>query len=346
MGEHTSIKWTYIIPTAEGATWNPFRAVDNQTRRTGYMCTKVSKGCDNCYASLINATKPSGLEFEYPVKGSPEADELKKKISFFISDAEGSQTAIDWPLKAKKSRGIFPVSMSDWLGEFVPTAAASHLLGTMLLCQHHIFLPLTKRWRPLTNLVRTFSQQGDLGIAMIEDTLWNTAIIRLKGIRSLLNWDGRQHIRIFNSRFTAAAPWPPRNILFGLTVCTVNEARAAKKYIEEIKMFAPNIRLWVNQGPALEVIDWKELGYTKNHFEWLVWEGESGHKARRAHEAGAEKVIEFGEDQGIPVFIKQMGTIIGLEWDIDTKGEKIPVDHDYYVREFPPIENDYVEWPK
>ena len=43
----TSISWT-------DRTSNPIYAVDKETGKRGWFCTKVSEGCGNCYAEKLN----------------------------------------------------------------------------------------------------------------------------------------------------------------------------------------------------------------------------------------------------------------------------------------------------
>lgn len=361
MARHTSIQWTHIIPGMPGSSWNPIRAeVDG---RIGWMCTKVSKLCLNCYASRINMER--GNLLEYPdIKDEAAIAELKKKVKFHLSH-EG-QTSIDWPLRTQKSRGIFTLSMSDWLGEFVSTQAAATMLAVMLLSQHHIFLPCTKRWKNLRNLMvslsknQVFTQDNMktpkvLSIGLPDGKIWDMSILRLYGLKNKLDWELRGSIKLFNSRFEAYAPWPPKHILFGMSIGTNQEAKALRKYFEQIKEVAPQFRLWVSQEPAIEILDWEKLGYHRGLFEWLAWGGESGYaddpKIRRAHEEGAQKAIDFCSGEEIPLFVKQFGTVIAVEREMktpdgrpDLKGEFIPENDPLYVREFPPIENCYFPW--
>ncbi|WP_417625322.1 hypothetical protein [Paremcibacter congregatus] len=46
----TKIEWTHREGT-KGETWNPIRARNKETGGIGHFCTKVSAGCQNCYAA-------------------------------------------------------------------------------------------------------------------------------------------------------------------------------------------------------------------------------------------------------------------------------------------------------
>jgi len=338
MGTHTGIQWTNIIPDSAGATWNPIRATNLQTGTHGYICTKVSPGCDHCYASAINKSTGNGLE--YPK--IEDRHSLDGKVHVFVS--KENQSSMDWPLRARRSQGIFPVSMSDWLGEFVKTETAAWLLATMLLGQHHIFLPLTKRVKHMRNLIESFTSPTVLGIQVPDTKTYDIAIIRARGIQKDMDWWGRQALKIFNNKYEAMLPWAPSNIIFGVSICTSQEAIAYLKLLREIRKVLPTIRLWVSQEPALDTIDWIGAGYRQGDFDWLVWGGESGYNARPATVESARMAADSAEAMSIPVFIKQFGTVLGLEMDLDWKGENIPDDNPYYVRQFPSIEHSYVPW--
>src|ERR1044071_7418389 len=91
--DHCGIEWTE-------ATWNP---------TTG--CTKVSPGCDRCYAERITKRFP---------KTFPNAFELTLKPE-----------AVSTPLHWKRSRTIFVNSMSDLFHRDVPEAFLESVFDVM-----------------------------------------------------------------------------------------------------------------------------------------------------------------------------------------------------------------------
>ena len=109
MPRSTKIGWTQ-------ATWNPW---------TG--CTKVSAGCDHCYAERV-AKRFAGS------KAFPNGFRLTLHPERF-----------DEPLRWKRPREIFVNSMSDfWLGQ-VPAKAVKKVWDTMVQADWHIYQVLTKR---------------------------------------------------------------------------------------------------------------------------------------------------------------------------------------------------------
>lgn len=111
MADNSSIEWT-------DATWNPV---------TG--CTKITAGCDNCYASRFS-------ERFRGVKGHPFEHGF---------DLTLRPERIEQPLKWKRARMIFVNSMSDLFHKGVPKSFVDKVFDTMEAADWHTFQLLTKR---------------------------------------------------------------------------------------------------------------------------------------------------------------------------------------------------------
>lgn len=111
MSTSTSIEWT-------DATWNPV---------TG--CTKISAGCDNCYAERFS-------ERFRGVVGHP----FERGFDLTLRPERLLQ-----PLSWKKSKRIFVNSMSDLFHKEVPKSFVDHVFDTMEKAHWHQFQLLTKR---------------------------------------------------------------------------------------------------------------------------------------------------------------------------------------------------------
>jgi protein gp37 len=111
MADGSAIEWT-------DATWNPV---------TG--CTKVSRGCDNCYAERF-AERFRG------VAGHP-----------FVAgfDLTLRTERLEQPLVWRRSRMIFVNSMSDLFHKEVPRTFVDRVFDTMERATWHTFQILTKR---------------------------------------------------------------------------------------------------------------------------------------------------------------------------------------------------------
>ena len=118
MADGSAIEWT-------DATWNPI---------TG--CTKISAGCDNCYASRFS-------ERFRGVTGHP----FESGFDLTLRPARLAQ-----PLLWKRSRMVFVNSMSDLFHKGVPEEFVSRVWDTMERANWHTFQVLTKR----SSLMRDF----------------------------------------------------------------------------------------------------------------------------------------------------------------------------------------------
>jgi protein gp37 len=118
MASSTAIEWT-------DATWNPV---------TG--CTKISAGCDHCYAERFS-------ERFRGVPGHPFESGF---------DLTLRPERLETPLKWRQPRMIFVNSMSDLFHKEVPWEFTARVFDTMERADWHTFQVLTKR----SSLMRDF----------------------------------------------------------------------------------------------------------------------------------------------------------------------------------------------
>ncbi len=111
MADNSAIEWT-------NATWNPV---------TG--CTKISTGCDNCYAERFS-------ERFRGVKGHPYENGF---------DLQLRPERLEQPLKWRRPRMIFVNSMSDLFHKHVPVEFIDLVFDTMEQAPRHTLQVLTKR---------------------------------------------------------------------------------------------------------------------------------------------------------------------------------------------------------
>lgn len=111
MADNSAIEWT-------DSTWNPV---------TG--CTKVSRGCDNCYAERF-AERFRG------VPGHPF------EMGFDLALRE---ERLQQPLRWRRPREVFVNSMSDLFHKEVPWSFVDRVFDVMEEADRHVFQILTKR---------------------------------------------------------------------------------------------------------------------------------------------------------------------------------------------------------
>lgn len=125
MASKTTIEWT-------DTTWNPV---------TG--CSKVSRGCDNCYAERFSERFRGVVDhpFESGFDLTLRPDRLEQ------------------PLHWKRSRMIFVNSMSDLFQKEIPIDYVDEVFTTMERADWHIYQVLTKR----SSLLRKYANRRFAG---------------------------------------------------------------------------------------------------------------------------------------------------------------------------------------
>jgi len=130
MGERTRIEWT-------DATWNP---------TTG--CTRVSPGCDHCYAAVL----ANGRLSDVYLKRKPADSTAENRRDPFAVRLWPER--LDYPLRWKDSRRIFVNSMSDLFHIDIPESFQRRIFEVMLKADRHIYQVLTKRPARASRFVR------------------------------------------------------------------------------------------------------------------------------------------------------------------------------------------------
>jgi protein gp37 len=267
VADRSHIEWTQ-------ATWNPL---------VGY--TKVSPGCDRCYAeTLVNR-----------FAGTSKAFPHRFEVVTLRDDRMLTQ-----PLRWKRPRKVFVNSLSDLFHVAVPDQAIARVFAVMAAAQQHTFQLLTKRHARMRSLLsddwfrRTVEElaaehdRGDgvhfawplnnlwLGVS-VEDQHW--ADIRIPALLDT----------------PAAVRWISAEPLLG-PVCldafhsADGHGRAARVACE----------LWP-QG-----------------IDWVVVGGESGLGARPMHPQWARDIRDQCAAAGVPFLFKQWG-----EWAPGASGSDI-----------------------
>lgn len=151
MAMQTGIEWT-------DATWNPASG-----------CTKVSPGCDHCYAERFSE-RFRGI-VGHPFEGGFDLTLRPHKL--------------DEPLKWRRPRRVFVDSMSDLFHKDIPVAFVDRVFETMERANWHVFQVLTKRSSLLRRYVNArYGADGApahiwLGVS-VED---RRALVRVRHLR-------------------------------------------------------------------------------------------------------------------------------------------------------------------
>lgn len=265
----TGIEWT-------DETWNPV---------TG--CTKVSPGCDNCYAERITNRFGGPGAFDTVVL---HPDRL------------------DAPRHWRKPRRVFVNSMSDLFHDDVPDEFIARVFAVMAACQEHTFQILTKRPGRMASWVRRVQQ--------CEHGWWTH-----DGSNPLGAYDGTGII------VAGKEGWPLPNVWLGTSVedqrwadvriPKLLETPAAVRFLSCEPLLGPVSFRWARWQPLS-----REPGGRTDHLDglrrldWVIVGGESGPGARPMHPDWARSIRDQCVAAGVPFFFKQWG-----EWAEGSEGD-------------------------
>jgi protein gp37 len=143
MADHSHIEWTE-------ATWNPTSG-----------CTKVSPGCDRCYAERITQRFPKTFPHGFDLTLRP--------------------TALDLPLHWRRPRVIFVNSMSDLFHADVPESYITQVFDVMKRCPQHTFQVLTKRAERLARVAERLPWPENVWMGVSVESpayLWRVPYLR------------------------------------------------------------------------------------------------------------------------------------------------------------------------
>lgn len=276
----TGIEWT-------DETWNP---------TTG--CTKVSEGCDNCYAERI-ANRFGGPGYFDTVRLHPDR--------------------LDKPLHWRKPRMVFVDSMSDLFHGDVPDEFIAQVFTVMAMAPEHTFQVLTKRpgrmasllkpriGGPLDGLPVTFSDFSDL--------VGRSAMHHCKETGLRPDWpdapdgSGRSYLQ-----------WPLPNVWLGVSV--ENQKRAEVRIPKLLE--TPAAVRFLSCEPVLGPVDFSawlgRMEYERDDGQaaiyrpalgWVIVGGESGPGARPMHPTWVRTIRDECQAAGVPFFFKQWGEFYG-----------------------------------
>lgn len=321
----TTIEWATKV-------WNPTVG-----------CTKVTAGCTHCYAESLDrrwsqqwgrgaflpwtvkdqreyraevAALPEGLRNlpQYPSNVTLHPERLSQPLRWkqpktcvcgrpeslhggpdgWCIDAQVENPTCDCHGFRRARHRVFVDSMSDLFHEDVPDEFIADVWATMLLAQQHDYLILTKR-PPRAAQLLSDERFASLVIKM--------ALRRVSEV-DLPKCDPKN-----------ALP----NVWIGVSVTGKSETAW---FLDDLARIHAAVR-FVSYEPALKPFDFSTWMQDEYHIDeslarvldyeraidWLIVGGESGPKARPFNVLWAESVVEQGKAAGVPVFVKQLGSL-------------------------------------
>lgn len=300
MSGKTKIEWTDIV-------WNPIRG-----------CTRVSKGCENCYAErqAIRMSGPGGA-YEGLVKSTSSGPRWTGQV---LCAEEKLQEPFQW----KKPRKVFVNSMSDL---FHPNSYnVDTIFAVMALTPQHTYQILTKRPERMEEFcggADTF-KEIDENIHIILQNRYPDGEYPPDVEEGYQRW--------------LKNPLPLPNVWLGVSIEDQATADARIPHLLE----TPAAVRFVSYEPALGAVDldrlhttvpggfadgmerwdsalsgkrfniWADDDLPYASLDWVIAGGESGPNARPAHPDWFRSLRDQCEGAGVPFFFKQWG-----EWKPD-----------------------------
>lgn len=265
MSDGSKIEWT-------DATWNVVIG-----------CTKVSPGCDNCYA----------IRTAHRFQEHPNP---KVSSAYAGTEADGDWTGrvnlvedrLSLPLTWKRPRRIFVNAQSDLFHDEVPDEFIARVWAVMALASWHTFQVLTKRHGRMRSLLNSEHFKDLVAVEMAGP----------------LNPTPRAPLDLH---------WPRRNVWLGVSV--EDQARADLRI--PALLDTPAAVRWLSCEPLVAPLTFRWAKWAPlangNHLDglrgiaWVVVGGESGPGARPMNPEWARWLRDQCESAAVPFLFKQWG---------------------------------------
>lgn len=271
----------------------------NETNNPIVGCNKVSPGCDNCYA--LKMAVRNAHNHRLP-------DEIREAYFSVITQINGKwqwngktafiKSALEKPLKWKKPRMIFVVSMGDLFHESVSFEDIDKIIAIIATCKQHTFQILTKRPERMKEYF---------------NSVWQTRII------DHMRTDKNKGVLLHTKNMALYNLW--------LGVTAENQEQANKRI--PILLQIPAVVHYVSIEPMLSNINLNNLtedgidviralkgdAFCPNmgwlpydsKLDWVICGGESGSKSRPMHPDWARSLRDQCKEAEVPFFFKQWG---------------------------------------
>lgn len=287
MGANSDIEWT-------DTTWNPLAG-----------CTRVSSGCDNCYAALMAWRLGNMAEADLAAGRDPGGRRKYMGVATrtpsgrvaFNGTINLDEAALDEAYSWRKPRRVFVNSMSDLFHKDVPPDFIYQVFKVMEATPQHTYQVLTKRPENIMPAMKLYGIGGAT---------------------------------------PQARPWPA-NVWIGTSV---EDQAAADSRIPHLLRVPARVR-FLSCEPLLGPVDLRPWVYTfrlnsapdtplRQDLHWIIVGGESGRGARPMVPAWAESLRDQCQAAGVAFYMKQMGSVYAGK---GKGGDVIP--DSLNVREFP-----------
>ncbi len=276
-------------------------------------CSKISSGCQNCYAeNMARRLATMGFAQYQDVIGVERNGIIKGEwngSTAFVS------SELEKPYKWRKRRSVFVSSMGDLFHESVWRCWIDDVMRMVANNSEHTFIFLTKR-------PERMKQYFDLCDRDLTEEL--TAFYQLSHGTDPHN---------------LAANWPLPNLVLGVTA---EDQKTADERIR-VLLQIPAAKRFVSIEPMLGEVDLYRGGWSflsplypppgnktgwKRGLDGVIVGGESGSKTRPFTPEWVRKVRDQCAESGVPFMFKQWGKNVvsenGRPWEFNEAGTGLP----------------------
>ena len=269
MAKHTGIEWC-------DSTFNPWMG-----------CTKVSPGCDHCYAEQRMDRRLHLVQWG---AGMPRR---RTGPASWSEPLRWQRQAAEFKATHGRRRRVFCASLADWLDNEVPIAWLVDLLELVRSTPDLDWLLLTKRignWAPRISEAIGYLDEQTPAAYPLPLRAW------------LAQWlDGDD---------------APHNVWLGATVVNYTE------YIRDVYklLHVPAVVRFLSVEPMLGPISTTPT--TLRRLDWVICGGESGAGARQLKPGWVQSLRYQCEAAGVPFFFKQWGGVTPKAGGCELDGEE------------------------
>lgn len=235
--------------------------------------------------------------------------EMRNGRGVFTGDIRLHPDRLDKPLKWRKPRMVFVDSMSDLFHEDIPDEFIGRVFRVMAHAPQHIYQILTKRPKRMRRFMLEMTGPAGLDIGLV---------------------------------------WPLRSVWLGVSA---EDQETADERIP-LLIQTPAALRFISAEPLLSRVSltnlWKPDWHTAPMVKWVIIGGESGPNARPFPLSDAEHLIEDCREEGIAVFLKQLGArpcFDSAMTEVPGSGANIRDPKGTDMSEWPPYLR-IREWPK
>lgn len=276
MPKQHKIGWLNI-PGYIPETWNPIVG-----------CTKISEGCDHCYAERMAnrlasiAVKDDSTPLN--LDGIGAYGEVINPYGEWNGKTQLIPSALDKPLKWVKPRAVFVCSMGDLFHDTVLFSHIDDVMQVIFTNPQHIFIVLTKRPERMAEYFAYLNtEMKDYGGYEAAKNLW-------LGVTAENQQRANQRIPVL-LKIPAAKRFVSIEPMLGHIYLFESEDDFSYNYLDGSRFCA---------GMNEPIIDTK--------LDWVIVGGETGPGARPMHPDWVRSVRDRCINDNVPFFFKGWGT--------------------------------------